>query len=145
MIGVVSFSCCLNCQSLFTSHNTICADKCGPSLAYLQEMLLLLLPLLNSSSVKKFLGPFSKDKSSSSKVDDDTCPICQAIPTIPFLSLPCQHRYATAFSFALIKSTFKNHFCLTGQGLNNVDHFPPNFFTHCMRKAQGIIMISPSL
>ncbi|CAK7356721.1 unnamed protein product [Dovyalis caffra] len=57
------------------------------------EMLLLLLPLLNSSSIKKFLSPFSKDKSSSSKVDDDTCPICQAIPTIPFLALPCQHRY----------------------------------------------------
>uniref|UniRef100_A0A6M2FC11 RING-type E3 ubiquitin transferase (cysteine targeting) n=1 Tax=Populus davidiana TaxID=266767 RepID=A0A6M2FC11_9ROSI len=57
------------------------------------EMLLLLLPLLNSSSIKKILSPFSKDKSSSSKVDDDTCPICQAIPTIPFLALPCQHRY----------------------------------------------------
>ncbi|KAF9685187.1 hypothetical protein SADUNF_Sadunf03G0028300 [Salix dunnii] len=57
------------------------------------EMLLLLLPLLNSSSVKKILSPFSKDKSSSSKVDDDTCPICQAIPAIPFLALPCQHRY----------------------------------------------------
>ncbi|KAJ6963531.1 peroxisome biogenesis protein 2-like [Populus alba x Populus x berolinensis] len=57
------------------------------------EMLLLLLPLLNSTSIKKILSPFSKDKSSSSKVDDDTCPICQAIPTIPFLALPCQHRY----------------------------------------------------
>ncbi|KAG5223020.1 Peroxisome assembly protein [Salix suchowensis] len=57
------------------------------------EMLLLLLPLLNSSSVKKILSPFSKDKSSSSKVEDDTCPICQAIPAIPFLALPCQHRY----------------------------------------------------
>ncbi|KAJ7011843.1 peroxisome biogenesis protein 2-like [Populus alba x Populus x berolinensis] len=56
------------------------------------EMLLLLLPLLNSTSMKKILSPFSKDKSSSSEVDDDTCPICQAIPTIPFLALPCQHR-----------------------------------------------------
>ncbi|KAJ6704323.1 hypothetical protein OIU85_030166 [Salix viminalis] len=93
MIGVVYFVFCLNRQSLCTSHNTICADKCGLSLAYLQEMLLLLLPLLNSSSVKKILSPFSKDKSSSSKVDDDTCPICQAIPAIPFLALPCQHRY----------------------------------------------------
>ncbi|KAJ8755964.1 hypothetical protein K2173_024509 [Erythroxylum novogranatense] len=57
------------------------------------EMLLLLLPLLNSSSFKNFLNPFSKDKSSSSKVDDATCPVCQATPTIPFLALPCQHRY----------------------------------------------------
>uniref|UniRef100_A0A2C9W244 RING-type E3 ubiquitin transferase (cysteine targeting) n=1 Tax=Manihot esculenta TaxID=3983 RepID=A0A2C9W244_MANES len=57
------------------------------------EMLLLLLPLLNSSSVKNLLGPFSKDKSSSSTGADGTCPVCQAIPTIPFLALPCQHRY----------------------------------------------------
>ncbi|KAJ4834104.1 peroxisome assembly protein (Peroxin-2) [Turnera subulata] len=57
------------------------------------EMLLLLLPLLNSSSIKKLLSPFSKDKSSNSTVDDDTCPICQATPTIPFLALPCEHRY----------------------------------------------------
>ncbi|KAJ6963530.1 hypothetical protein NC652_001985 [Populus alba x Populus x berolinensis] len=71
------------------------------------EMLLLLLPLLNSTSIKKILSPFSKDKSSSSKVDDDTCPICQAIPTIPFLALPCQHRYTTLFPVALITSTFR--------------------------------------
>ncbi|EEF46424.1 Peroxisome assembly protein, putative [Ricinus communis] len=57
------------------------------------EMLLLLLPLLNSSSVKNLLSPFSKDKSSSSTVDDGTCPVCQATPTIPFVALPCQHRY----------------------------------------------------
>ncbi|KAF2301191.1 hypothetical protein GH714_020739 [Hevea brasiliensis] len=57
------------------------------------EMLLLLLPLLNSSSIKNLLSPFSKDKSSSSAGDDGTCPVCQAIPTIPFLALPCQHRY----------------------------------------------------
>ncbi|ONI15838.1 hypothetical protein PRUPE_3G064400 [Prunus persica] len=57
------------------------------------EMLLLLLPLLNSSSMKNLLRPFSKDKSSSSKEDDFTCPICQASPTVPFLALPCQHRY----------------------------------------------------
>ncbi|XP_028964187.1 peroxisome biogenesis protein 2-like isoform X2 [Malus domestica] len=57
------------------------------------EMLLLLLPLLNSSSMKKLLSPFSKDKSSSSKEDDLTCPICQASPTVPFLALPCEHRY----------------------------------------------------
>ncbi|KAM7255554.1 hypothetical protein ACFE04_008452 [Oxalis oulophora] len=57
------------------------------------EMLLLLLPLLNSSTVKSLLRPFSKDKSSSSEEDNATCPICHENPTIPFLALPCQHRY----------------------------------------------------
>ncbi|KAI4329230.1 hypothetical protein L6164_021517 [Bauhinia variegata] len=57
------------------------------------EMLLLLLPLLNSSSVRNLLRPFSKDKSSSSAGNDTTCPICQATPTIPFVALPCEHRY----------------------------------------------------
>lgn len=57
------------------------------------EMLLLLLPLLNSSSVKSLLHPFSKDKSSSSGQDETVCPICLASPTVPFLALPCQHSY----------------------------------------------------
>ncbi|KAK3027073.1 hypothetical protein RJ639_040905 [Escallonia herrerae] len=57
------------------------------------EMLLLLLPLLNSSSIKSFLRPFSKDKSLTSAEDETLCPICQAYPTIPFVALPCQHRY----------------------------------------------------
>ncbi|KAL7114135.1 hypothetical protein ACP275_04G101100 [Erythranthe tilingii] len=57
------------------------------------EMLLLLLPLLNSSSVKKLLQPFSKDKSSNLEGDEALCPICQATPSTPFLALPCQHRY----------------------------------------------------
>ncbi|XP_068653465.1 peroxisome biogenesis protein 2-like [Aristolochia californica] len=57
------------------------------------EMLLLLLPLLNSASVKKFLLPFSKDKPAGSSSDDTLCPICQANPTIPFVALPCQHKY----------------------------------------------------
>lgn len=57
------------------------------------EMLLLLLPLLNSSSIKKFLLPFSKDRSFGSSGDEAVCPICQANPTIPFIALPCQHRY----------------------------------------------------
>ncbi|KAF6164460.1 hypothetical protein GIB67_025286 [Kingdonia uniflora] len=57
------------------------------------EMLLLLLPLLNSSSIRKFLLPFSKDKSSGSEADETVCPICQTNPTTPFLALPCQHRY----------------------------------------------------
>ncbi|NP_001358566.1 peroxisome assembly factor 1 isoform X1 [Zea mays] len=57
------------------------------------EMLLLLLPLLNSSSVKKFLLPFSKDKSGGSSGDEADCPICRSSPSIPFIALPCQHRY----------------------------------------------------
>ncbi|KAK0598415.1 hypothetical protein LWI29_034428 [Acer saccharum] len=57
------------------------------------EMLLLLLPLLNSSTFKNIRRRWSKDKSSTSTEDDTTCPICQATPTIPFLALPCQHRY----------------------------------------------------
>ncbi|XP_055826366.1 peroxisome biogenesis protein 2-like [Solanum dulcamara] len=57
------------------------------------ELLLLVLPLLNSSSVKTFLHPFSKDKFSDSSVDDTLCPICQGKPTIPFLAIPCQHSY----------------------------------------------------
>ncbi|XP_072999596.1 peroxisome biogenesis protein 2 [Typha latifolia] len=57
------------------------------------EMLLLLLPLLNSSSVKKFLLPFSKDKSLGSSNDEAECPICHSTPSIPFTAIPCQHRY----------------------------------------------------
>ncbi|XP_044497225.1 peroxisome biogenesis protein 2-like isoform X2 [Mangifera indica] len=57
------------------------------------EMLLLLLPLLNSSTFKNIFHPLSKDKSSSSIEDDTRCPICQANPTTPFLALPYQHRY----------------------------------------------------
>lgn len=57
------------------------------------EMLLLLLPLLNSSTFKNLLRPFSRDKSSSSTEYETSCPICQASPTIPFMALPCQHRY----------------------------------------------------
>ncbi|KAL6539196.1 peroxisome assembly protein (Peroxin-2) [Orobanche gracilis] len=59
----------------------------------MQEMLLLLLPLLNSSSVQKILRPFSKDKSSNSEGDEALCPICQTAPTTPFLAIPCRHRY----------------------------------------------------
>lgn len=57
------------------------------------EMLLLLLPLLNSASVKKLLLPFSKDESADSADDSTTCPICQSIQNIPFIALPCKHRY----------------------------------------------------
>lgn len=57
------------------------------------EMLLLLLPILNSSSMKNLFRPFSKDKSSGSEGDDTLCPICKASPTIPYVALPCHHRY----------------------------------------------------
>ncbi|XP_052182924.1 peroxisome biogenesis protein 2 isoform X2 [Diospyros lotus] len=72
------------------------------------EMLLLLLPLLNSSSIKNFLRPFSKDKSSSSGGDETVCPICLLSPTVPFLALPCQHRYipstaTTAFEHGVLQ------------------------------------------
>ncbi|KAF8407077.1 hypothetical protein HHK36_006202 [Tetracentron sinense] len=59
----------------------------------ISEMLLILLPLRNSSSIKKTFLPFLKDKSSSSAVDETACLICQTNPTIPFLALPCQHRW----------------------------------------------------
>ncbi|KAI3773359.1 hypothetical protein L1987_47886 [Smallanthus sonchifolius] len=57
------------------------------------EMLLLLLPILNSASVKSLFRPFSKDKSSGSTGDDTLCPVCQNNPTITYVALPCQHRY----------------------------------------------------
>ncbi|KAA3479339.1 peroxisome biogenesis protein 2-like isoform X4 [Gossypium australe] len=68
-------------------------NACNYNTYIVLEMLLLLLPLLNSSTVKSFLHPFSKDKSSSSKEDDSICPICRASPTLAYLALPCQHRY----------------------------------------------------
>lgn len=57
------------------------------------EMLLLLLPILNSSSMKSLFRLFSKDKSSGSEGDDILCPICKANPTIAYVALPCHHRY----------------------------------------------------
>lgn len=59
----------------------------------IQEMLLLLLPLLNSSAIKNLLSPFAKERSSSNKEDTVACPICQVDPATPFIALPCQHRY----------------------------------------------------
>ncbi|CAI9303029.1 unnamed protein product [Lactuca saligna] len=56
------------------------------------EMLLLLLPILNSSSMKSLFRPFSKDKFSGSEGDDILCPICKANPTIAYVALPCHHR-----------------------------------------------------
>ncbi|KAL8252371.1 hypothetical protein R6Q59_036099 [Mikania micrantha] len=57
------------------------------------EMLLLLLPILNSASVKSLFRPFSKVKSSGSTGDETLCPICHNNPTIVYVALPCQHRY----------------------------------------------------
>jgi len=68
------------------------------------EMLLLLLPLLNSSSVKKFLLPFSKDNSAGSSGDEADCPICRSSPSIPFVALPCQHRYVASHCSTLVIS-----------------------------------------
>ncbi|KAJ1388760.1 Pex, N-terminal [Sesbania bispinosa] len=82
------------------------------------EMLLLLLPLLNSSSVKNLFRPFSKDKSSSSAEDGTACPICQAIPTIPFVALPCQHR-SQLYVYKLQIQVF----LFKGEGLSNDNLF----------------------
>ncbi|KAH9618546.1 hypothetical protein KSS87_006546 [Heliosperma pusillum] len=57
------------------------------------EMLLLLLPLLNSATFKNLFRPFSKDNSSDTGLDEISCPICQSSPTVPFIALPCRHRY----------------------------------------------------
>ncbi|CAI9773606.1 unnamed protein product [Fraxinus pennsylvanica] len=78
MSRAVSFE-YMNCQLVWNEYS---------------EMLLLFLPRLTSSSVKCFLHPFSKDKSSNSVGNEALCPcsICQATPTTPFLALPCQHR-----------------------------------------------------
>ncbi|KAG6573692.1 Peroxisome biogenesis protein 2, partial [Cucurbita argyrosperma subsp. sororia] len=58
------------------------------------EMLLLLLPLLNSSSVRNFLFVHFPRRSPQAQAEDDSaCPICLASPTIPFLAFACQHRF----------------------------------------------------
>lgn len=78
------------------SHSYFVHFRINAFSANVQEMLLILLPLLNSSSIRNFLRPLSKDKSSSLEGDESACPICQASPTIPFLALPCEHRYISA-------------------------------------------------
>ncbi|MCD7471071.1 peroxisome assembly protein (Peroxin-2) [Datura stramonium] len=72
------------------------------------ELLLLLLPLLNSSSIKNFLRPFSKDKSSDSSGDDTLCPICQGKPTIPFLAIPCEFYVSPSLYTATVTTVFKH-------------------------------------
>lgn len=59
------------------------------------ELLLLILPLLNTTSIKKILFfPFSKDHSPGSSAEDDACPVCGVNPiTIPFIAIPCEHKY----------------------------------------------------
>lgn len=78
---------------------------------FMQEMLLLLLPLLNSSSLKSLFRPFSKDKSSDSTAEETSCPVCQGSPSIPFIALPCRHRcvatlFFLSFSFTLLVFRF---------------------------------------
>ncbi|KAI4331439.1 hypothetical protein MLD38_029626 [Melastoma candidum] len=57
------------------------------------EMLLLVLPPLNSSTLKNLLRPFSKDKDKDSAGDGSACPVCRNNPSTPFLAIPCEHRY----------------------------------------------------
>jgi hypothetical protein len=58
-------------------------------------LLLLILPLLNTTSIKKILFfPFSKDHSPGSSAEDDACPVCGVNPiTIAFIAIPCEHKY----------------------------------------------------
>ncbi|XP_057867144.2 peroxisome biogenesis protein 2 isoform X2 [Cryptomeria japonica] len=59
------------------------------------ELLLLMLPLLNTTSIKKILFfPFAKDKSDGNSLEDDACPVCGANPIlISFIAVPCEHKY----------------------------------------------------
>jgi hypothetical protein len=43
--------------------------------------------------LKNIHSPFAKDKSSSTKEHTVICPIWQGDPAIPFIALPCQHRF----------------------------------------------------
>ena len=60
----------------------------------MQELLLLVLPLLNMMSIRKVLSfPFSSQAPASS-LPEDVCPICEACPiTTPYMALPCGHLY----------------------------------------------------
>eukprot|EP00250_Pteridium_aquilinum_P006359 c16301_g1_i1 orf=514-1479(-) len=59
------------------------------------ELLLLILPLLNITSIKKALTfPFSSEQTSKKKMKEDACPICEQSPiTITYVAHPCQHQY----------------------------------------------------
>lgn len=59
-----------------------------------QELLLLVLPLLNMMSIRKVLMlPFSNGSPLSS-LPEDACAICEAQPiTTPYMALPCGHLY----------------------------------------------------
>jgi hypothetical protein len=61
---------------------------------WMQELLLLVLPLLNMMSIRKVLMfPFSTQAPASS-LPEDACPICEACPIItPYMALPCCHVY----------------------------------------------------
>ena len=104
-VGVKGFN--FLCRCLTNYKVNIHSDSVYPlesnCLCWWQEMLLLLLPLLNSSSVRNFLRPFSKEKSTNSAEDDSACPICLASPTIAFLALPCQHRSGVFMNHSISK------------------------------------------
>lgn len=59
------------------------------------ELLLLILPLLNITSIKKALtNPFSNGQASKTVVKDDACPVCEQCPiTVTYIALPCEHQY----------------------------------------------------
>ncbi|MCO5571821.1 hypothetical protein L7F22_025569 [Adiantum nelumboides] len=59
------------------------------------ELLLLILPLLNITSIKKALTfPFSSEQMSKTKLKENACPICEQCPiTITYVAHPCQHQY----------------------------------------------------
>lgn len=59
------------------------------------ELLLLILPLLNMTSIKKALTfPFSNAQISKTTIKEDACPVCERCPiTITYIAHPCQHRY----------------------------------------------------
>ncbi len=61
----------------------------------MQELLLLVLPLLNMMSIRSILMfPFSNDQSSAASLPEGTCPVCEAYPiTTPFMAIPCGHLY----------------------------------------------------
>eukprot|EP00249_Psilotum_nudum_P009451 c21942_g1_i1 orf=474-1574(-) len=59
------------------------------------ELILLMLPLLNITSLKKALMyPFSNGQLGGPGFQEDSCPICEARPiTITYVALPCEHLY----------------------------------------------------
>lgn len=59
------------------------------------ELLLLILPLLNITSIRKALVyPFSSEHASKAVMKEDACPVCERCPIITaYIALPCEHGY----------------------------------------------------